>query len=145
VPWKDNNKKFVLTIGTCARTWEEVFYDLCHESLHLLNPVTDVKNKKISALEEGCAVSFAEAMYEKYISSYCNKVPTTSPTYDKSSQYFLAYFATKKIPDDVLKQVREVFGSFSTIDNVEKFTELVLPYASEEDIKILTTPFIYRK
>jgi hypothetical protein len=143
-PLKDDFESIGLAIGNSARSWEEVFYEICHETLHLLNPVVDVKSNKVSALEEGCAVRFAEQMYKKYIKPYCNKIPRTSPVGDRSSQYFSAYSAANKIPDDVLKKIRKTFGRFSNIDDAEKFKELVGKYLSDEEVEVLTKPFVYK-
>ncbi|HDV8352641.1 TPA: hypothetical protein RKT01_004472 [Burkholderia vietnamiensis] len=137
-------KKFALGIGLIARSWEDVFYELCHESLHSLNPVVDVRNNRVAALEEGCAVKFAEQMYLEYIKPYCNEIPLSSPVSDHSSQYFTAYMAAKKIPDNVLRKVRQVFGRFSKIDDVRKFTTLVELYVSEAEAASLCERFVYR-
>ncbi|MBN3727265.1 hypothetical protein [Burkholderia sp. Ac-20379] len=135
----------VIAIGTFAVSWEEVFYDICHESLHLLNPVTNVRssNVKVSALEEGVAVKFAEQIYEKYISSYCDKIPTTSPIKAFHTQYFQAYSAAKMIPDTTLKEVRNVFVRFSKIDDPDKFKHLTRDYLSDMEAEILLAPFKY--
>lgn len=135
----------VIAIGTFAVSWEEVFYDICHESLHLLNPVINVhgSNVKVSALEEGVAVKFAEQMYEKYINSYCNKIPATSPINAFHTQYFQAYSVAKRIPDVILKEVRKVFGRFSKLDDADKFKDLVCDYLSDEEAEILLAPFRY--
>lgn len=143
-PVMNNHKMIALGVGVCAKSWEEVFYDLCHESLHLLNPVIDVKNNKVSALEEGCAVRFAEQMYEKYISPYCSDIPLTSPINSHSSQYFFPYIAAKKIPNSVLSDVRKAFGKFSTIDDIRKFKLLVGDYVDDKEIRTLVEPFIYK-
>ena len=144
-PLMGNHSTVAIVLGNCVRTWEDVFYDICHESLHLLNPVLNVRDRRVqvSALEEGVAVKFAEHMYEKYIKPHCDKIPPTSPVWNVRSQYFKAYCAAKKIPDEVLYEVRSVFGRFSSINDVEKFTELVGGYLNEEEINILMEPVEY--
>lgn len=146
-PLMDDMSTVGIVLGECVRSWEEVFYDICHESLHLLDPIINVydSNVKVSALEEGVAVKFAEDMYEQYVRPYCRKKPLTSPVSDINSQYFKAYSAAKKIPDVVLKDVRKVFGKFSKIDDVEKFKEMVGNFISDEDVKTLVDPFVYTK
>jgi len=145
IPLKKDLSTVAMVLGTCVESWEDVFYDICHESLHLLNPVLGVKinEVKVSTLEEGVAVKFAEQMYEKHIKKYCNKTPVTSPVNSPNSQYFKAYTATKKIPDEVLKKIRKEFGMFSKIDDANKFRELVSDYLNEREIEILLTPFKY--
>lgn len=134
-----------MIIGTHANTWEEVFYDIAHESIHLLNPVANAQKKEVivSAMEEGCAVKFAEYMYEKYIEPFCKEKPVTSPNHPGGGQYFTAYLAARKIPDDVLKAIREKFGRFSDVDDKEKLKELAASYINDEDIKILVGRFYY--
>jgi hypothetical protein len=145
MPLDGDDGTVVIAIGTSAASWEEVFYDICHESLHLLNPVINVRSSgvKVSALDEGVAVKFAEQMYEKYIKSYCNTVPATSPINAFHTQYFQAYSAAKRIPDATLKEVRKVFGKFSKIDDADKFKDLVCDYLSDEEAEILLAPFRY--
>jgi hypothetical protein len=144
-PLMDNHSTVAIVLGNYVRTWEEVFYDICHESLHLLNPVLNVRDSRVqvSALEEGVAVKFAEHMYGKYIKPYCKNIPSTSPVGDIQGQYFKAYCAAKKIPDEVLHEVRIAFGKFSSINDVEKFAELVGAYLNEEEIEILMQPVKY--
>ena len=146
VPLMEDHGTVAIVLGEYVRTWEEVFYDICHESLHLLNPVINVKGDKVkvSALEEGCAVKFAEQMYEKYINPYCDKIPSTSPANAPDSQYFMVYSVAKKIPDELLKDVRREFGRFSSIDDVVKFTALVGGYVCGEEVEVLIKPFAYR-
>jgi hypothetical protein len=146
VPLLGDHGTVAVVLGEYVRTWEEVFYDICHESLHLLNPIINVKDDtvKVSALEEGCAVKFAEEMYEKHIKPYCDRIPLTSPILAPTSQYFLAYSATKKIPDNVLKEVRKVFGRFSNVNEVEKFKAMVGAYVNDEEIELLIKPFAYK-
>lgn len=145
MPLNDKKGTVVIAIGTCAFSWEEVFYDICHESLHMLNPVVNVHNSNVnvSALEEGVAVKFAEHLYEKYVKIYCNKIPATSPVNAFHTQYFQAYSAANKIPDVKLKEVRKEFERFSKLDNAEKFKNLVGDYLSEGDTEILLEPFRY--
>lgn len=144
-PLAGDNREFAIVLGMCVRSWEDVFYDICHESLHLLNPVLIVEGDgdKISALEEGVAVKFAEDMYDTHIRTYCDHTPLTSPINDPSSQYFRAYAAAKKIPDAVLKEVRRTFGRFSDINDSEKFRDIISDYLDEEAIRTLIEPFRY--
>jgi hypothetical protein len=145
-PIKDDHGKVVLGLGSYVRSWEDVFYEICHEGLHLLDPVINVANGevKVSALEEGCAVKFAEQIYEEHIKPYCNNVPLTSPIAATDSQYFSAYSAAKKIPNEILKEVRRVFERFSNIDDHKRFKGLVGEYVSDEEIDVLVSPFIYK-
>lgn len=146
VPLMGDHGTVAIVLGTYVKSWEEVFYDICHESLHLLNPVIKVNDRevRVSALEEGVAVKFAEKMYEKCIKPYCGQTPLTSPVNSPSSQYYLAFNAAKKIPDDVLKEIRSVFGKFSNIEDSGKFKRLVNQYLNDEEIRILVEVFVYK-
>lgn len=123
-PHIDDNKKIVIAINCHANTWEEVFYEVSHEVLHLLDPVFDVKNPKntVSTLEEGVAVKFAEDMYKEYISCYTKDGARLSPNNSivRENQYRIAFRATNKLPDTVLNSIRGIFGRFSKIDDIEK-------------------------
>lgn len=135
--------KFGVGLGPDLISWEDVFYDICHESLHLLNPVIDVNSTPVCTLEEGCAVKFAEQMYEKHIRPYCSENPATSPLRGGSNQYRSAYLAANKIPNHALHLVRKKFGKFSTINDTLEFTKLVEQYVTEEEIELLINPFSY--
>jgi len=139
----DDSATAAVVIGSSARSWEDVFYDVCHESVHLLNPVFDVKNKSVSCLEEGCAVKFAESMYDTHVRPICAKRPPTSPVDSHPNPYVDAFSAARKIPDDVLKEVRDTFGQFSTIDDRDRFRRLVDRHVDEREIYMLLAPFAY--
>lgn len=142
-PVLNDPTKAAVVIGSSAKSWEDVFYELCHESVHLLNPVFDVKNKSVSCLEEGCAVKFAESMYDTHVRPLCSKRPSTSPVDSYPNPYVDAFSAARKIPDDVLKEVRDTFGQFSTIDDGDTFRSLVDRHVDEREINILLAPFAY--
>lgn len=135
----------IMIIGKCANTWENVFYDISHESIHLLNPTINAEKTEVivRAMEEGCAVKFAEHMYERHIKSFCNAPPATSPNRPSGGQYLVAYCAAKKIPDDVLKTIRKEFGRFSSVDDKEKLKLLAAKYISDKDIEVLVERFRY--
>lgn len=124
-------------------TWERVFYQICHEAIHLLNPIfsKDKSSPEASALDEGVAVTYAEVMYEKYISPYQKMFPVDSPKINKISGYYKAWNATRKIPDSALRSVREYFGSFKAINDVDKFRTLTHNYISGQEIIYLSSSF----
>lgn len=132
-----------MAITVLAKSWEHVFYEMCHESVHLLNPRINAQKERVSALEEGVAVKFAEQMYAEHISPYTNQLPAFSPTQQQSSQYFVAFQAAEKIPDSVLRDVRTHFKSFSEIDNLDEFKSFVLSHISEDEAVVLYSPFVY--
>lgn len=133
----------VIVIGNCAQTWEEVFYDMCHEAVHLLDPVVDVSRTEVSYLEEGCAVKFAEQMHAAYVRPYCDLVPRTSPIRDRKSPYHAAYAAASKMPDDVLKQARRAFGTFAKVNDATRLGTIAGSFLSNADLELLASAFPY--
>lgn len=141
---------FVTFISSMCVTWEDLFYDLCHECLHLLNPATRNQKDTVQRLEEGVAVKFAEDLYKKYITSYCIISPFNSPITSldpmaKYSQYYKAYSITSKIPDDKLREVRSEFGSFWSIEDKDKFMWIVGDYITDKEADYLLSHFDYNQ
>lgn len=60
------NVMHIICIGTHVRTWQQLFYELAHETLHLLGP-TDTSKNPVARIEEGVAVKFAEDFYEIFV------------------------------------------------------------------------------
>lgn len=89
-----------------ARTyWPTTFYELAHETVHLLNPITGYANY----LEEGMAVHFSVRMSELH--TYHAMSPNC-PFYKESLRL------VQQLPGGVYsagKKIREQCGAFSTI------------------------------
>lgn len=136
-------KKVYIGIGTDAQTWEDVFYQISHEVLHLLNPCFNLKEEKVCRLEEAVAVKFAESMYRKYIHKDKYILNRFSPLNDDKSEYFQSYYRVQDIPNDILKNIRTEFGSFSQMDDFTKFYDLVKNYINTEDAEFLFDSFKY--
>ncbi|MGA3868468.1 hypothetical protein ACI2UM_24110 [Ralstonia nicotianae] len=134
---------FGVSVGSFAESWEQVFYELCHETVHLLNPVRDIKQSRVSALEEGVAVKFAEEMYEAFIATYTRHGPLVTPAADKSSSYFRAFSIAKKIPDDVLKRIRKEFGKFSAVDDASLLMKIAPACITEHEAQQMCDAFDY--
>lgn len=139
---------FAIFISSMCVTWEDLFYDLCHECLHLLNPATRNQKDTVQRLEEGVAVKFAEGLYKKYITPYCNTSPFNSPITSldpmaKYSQYYKAYSMTSKISDAKLREVRSEFGSFWSIEDKDKFMSIVGDYITNDEADYLLSNFDY--
>lgn len=144
----DAQNTFKVLISSNCNTWEDVFYDLCHECLHLLNPTKDISKVDVQRLEEGVAVKFAEDMYRKYITPYCNITPINSPITSldptaRHSQYYKAHSITSKISDDKLREVRSAFGSFWSIKDKDKFMSIVGDCITNEEADYLLSKFDY--
>lgn len=146
--------RFGIAISVNCRCWEDVFYDMCHECLHLLNPTNDISKKKIQRLEEGVAVKFAENMFNKYIKPYYLKHPINSPlslplvtlsARERLSQeqYFESYRIAMIIPDDNLKLVREKFGSFWSVKDEPSFVEAIGNCLTSEEVNYILDDFDY--
>ncbi|MEX9609616.1 hypothetical protein JI723_13870 [Providencia manganoxydans] len=135
-------------ISNACTSWESVFYELCHECIHLLSPATGNLKNEVQRLDEGVAVKFAEDMYRKYITPYCNITPINSPITSldptaRHSQYYKAHGITSKISDDKLREVRSAFGSFWSIKDKDKFMSIVGDCITNEDADYLLSKFDY--
>ncbi|RQY65618.1 hypothetical protein DF110_28475 [Burkholderia stagnalis] len=134
---------FGVSVGSFAESWEQVFYELCHETVHLLNPILDIKQSRVSALEEGVAVKFAEDLYGTFIQTYTRRSPLVTPTSNKSSSYFKAFSIAKKIPDDKLKLIRKEFGKFSAVDNAPLLMKIAPACIAEHEALQICDAFDY--
>lgn len=144
-PEKGNHKNIIVCMGSYVLTWEDFFYEICHESIHLLNPVIDIKNNPSSALDEGVAVKFAEIMFNTYIKPYHEYPPNNSPLNPiaGNNNYNKSYQIANKIPDDVLFEIRKEFTAFTRINNVSKFAEFTDNYIDNNEIKFISDHFVY--
>lgn len=140
---KDQPRTFGIGVGSFAESWEQVFYELCHETVHLLNPVLDIKQFRVSALEEGVAVKFAEETYEIFIAIYTCNGPLVTPTSNKSSSYFKAFSIAKKIPDNILKLIRKEFGKFSAVDNASLLMQIAPACITAHEAQQMCDAFDY--
>ncbi|AZF22423.1 hypothetical protein [Pseudomonas sp. R3-52-08] len=132
-----------IKVGMAYDTWERVFYQVCHETIHLLNPATAPMGRPIIAatLDEGVAVKFAEDMYAEHISSYCPMHYFDSPLQAHGNKYKQAYDATSKIPDLTLKAIRSEFGGFTRANDARRLFELAGEYISENEARLLCSNF----
>ncbi|WP_159388432.1 hypothetical protein [Pseudomonas sp. R32] len=103
-------------IGTLVETWEQFFYELAHESVHLLGPA-DTNVVPVAAIEEGVAVKFAEDFYAEFIFPVTGVKPLYSPLTSPRSVYFKAHQSVSKMPDRLLKDVRREFENFHLVSN----------------------------
>lgn len=141
-----DNTTWALYIGQYYVTWEQIFYEICHESVHLLNPAEHENPHKVQRLDEGVAVKFAEAMYKKYITPYTTKPPKFTPVrLARLSQYTKSFNIANKIPDEKLKEVRSIFGSFWSIPDKEKFMSIVGNYITDKEADYLLSNFDYNR
>jgi hypothetical protein len=132
--------KFGLVVAQWADTWEQVFYEIAHESIHLLNPVIP-DGRRMATLDEGVAVRFAEENYIDWITPYSKRPPVISPVTQPDLFYCPAFLATKPIPNTALRAVREEFGSFWAVDDMQRFVSLTGAYVSDDQAELLTGPF----
>ncbi|MEN8283061.1 hypothetical protein [Acinetobacter gerneri] len=143
-PLMGDHSTVAICIGPYIKTWWDLVYDMAHETVHTLNPILQI-GQPYNSLEEGVAVKFAEDVFENYLSSYAPMlVACSSPkkTFNQSNNYLTAYKATKKIPDEKLKGIRDKFGSFGKIDNFENFYELIKGFVSTEEAQTLFKYFV---
>jgi hypothetical protein len=143
VPLESDSETFGLVIGTHAVSWEDVFYEIAHEMVHMLNPVSLRRNNELATLEEGVAVKFAESAYAKWITSYTKRHPRWSPVVHSDERYAPAFHATNKIADALLKQVRAEFGSFWAVKDLVRFQAMTAGRISSLEASLLVAPFRY--
>ncbi|WP_426575544.1 hypothetical protein ACP179_01470 (plasmid) [Xenorhabdus stockiae] len=131
-----------ICIGWRYDSWEQFFYQVSHEAVHLLNPVMNPGgNPKVSALEEGVAVRYAEEMLEKYL-PYVSRAFVDSPIGENIS-YHDAWQVTCKLPDTILHQVRQEFGSFGAINDPARFASITSKWLTSEEANLLSGHFHY--
>ena len=118
---------------------------MSHEIIHLLNPLPTRNGVKVCSLDEGIAVKFAEKIYKAFISPYTNALPKNSPTILVPNQYNTVYQAVVKIPDGVLRQVRNTLGAFHSITDFEGLKSIVEGHVSESEAELLFSQFAYPK
>ncbi|CQE12723.1 Uncharacterised protein [Yersinia intermedia] len=133
-----------ICIGWRYDSWEQFFYQLCHECVHLLDPQLAPNGElKVSALDEGVAVRYAEEMLDKYL-PYIARSFVDSPVISRSPYYF-AWDAARKLPDEVLRTIRETFGAFARINDRARFAQLTSKWLNEDEITLLCADFEYPK
>lgn len=144
-PEKDKHENIIVCLGSYVMTWEDFFYEICHESIHLLNPVINIERNPSSALDEGVAVKFAESMYNTYIKTYHRYPPNNSPLNPiaGNNNYKKSYLIANKIPDNVLFEIRKEFTAFTRINNVSRFAEFISDYIDDNEIKFISDNFVY--
>ncbi len=89
--------------------WPTVVYELAHETIHLLNPVT---HSEVTYLEEGVAVAFSIHAQKKYRES----AQEPNPDKREDRKYAFAYSLVEKLPDSILgsgKKIRQKVGRLS--------------------------------
>ena len=134
-------ERYSIFLGCHINTWVQFFYELAHESIHMLGPA-NTKEVEIATLDEGVAVKFAEDFYRQYIFPLTGLLVPSTPLNAPQSVYFKAYHAANKIPDIVLREVRERFNNFREIKN-PIFYEMTQKYLSKSESELLCSAFDY--
>ena len=135
--------KYGVCIGWRYDSWEQFFYQIAHEAVHLLNPkVWPTGTLRTCALDEGMAVRYAEEMLEKYL-PYVSRAFVDSPV-GANTPYNYAWRAACKLPDTVLRQIRDEFGSFGEIGDAARFAEMTSQWLTPEEAGLLSGNFCYR-
>lgn len=129
-------------LGCNINTWHQFFYELAHESIHMLGPANTYK-VEIATLDEGVAVKFAEDFYREYIFSLTGVSVPESPLGAPQSVYFKAYQAANRIPDTVLLEIRKKFKNFREVRNPQ-FYEMTSNYLSRSESELLCSAFDYK-
>ncbi|MYE26638.1 MAG: hypothetical protein F4X87_05390 [Chloroflexi bacterium] len=81
--------------------WTYVVYQLAHETIHMLNPVTC---SEVNYLEEGVAVAFSIYAQKKFGVS----AQEPNPDNEADRKYACAYSLVKQLPDGALESARRI-------------------------------------
>lgn len=147
VTFKDDSElardfDYGLCIGWRYDRWDQFFYQAAHGAVYLLNPRSAPKGTfKSSALEAGMAVRYAEEMLDKYL-PYTGRALVDSPV-GTGNIFDRAYQATCKLPDDLLRQIREEFGSFGTIKDPVRFADMTSDFLTPDEARLLSSDFLH--
>lgn len=135
---------FGLCIGWRFDAWDQFFYQAAMGAVFLLNPRIGPRGSvTTSTLEAGVAIRYAEEMLDKYL-PYTPRQRVESPV-GQGNNYDRAYQAARKIPDAVLHQVRDTFGSFGNITDQAHFYSMTSQWISAEDARLLSSWVVSRK
>lgn len=134
--------RHIVCLGSSIRTWEQLFYELAHETLHLLGP-TDTYKNPVARIEEGVAVKFAEDFYESFVLPITGQKSYNTPLNAPGSVYYKAHKLTNKIPDNILKAIRSEFNNFKDAKK-EGLYQLAKGFITETEAIYLSSPFDYK-
>ena len=135
-------ERHTIFLGCHINTWHQFFYELAHESIHMLGPA-NTNEVKIATLDEGVAVKFAEDFYREYVFTLTNVPVPESPLNAPQSIYYKAYQAANKLPDLVLLEVRKKFNNFREVRN-PLFYEMTMNHLSISESELLCSAFDYK-
>lgn len=131
-----------LCIGWRYDQWEQFFYQAALGAVYLLNPhIAKAGTLKTSSLEAGMAIRYAEEMLDKYL-PYTGRALVDSPV-GTGNMFDRAYQATRKLPDDLLRQIREEFGGFGTISDPVRFAAMTSGILTADDVRLLCSDFLH--
>jgi len=145
-PLVDSPDVFAVAVSRLFGSWEAAFYEIAHESIHLLGPVAIIESTPIATLDEGVAVRYAETMYREHITAYTDQPPTHSPLkglYGIDEPYFRSYQAVKDVTDATLHALRQSFGGFSVAFDPIRILEIACEELSVDQAEVLAAPFDY--
>lgn len=129
--------RYGLCIGWRYDHWEQFFYQACFGAVLLLNPKV---TPQTAALEIGVALKFAEEMLDQYL-PYASRRRLESPA-GTGNPHDCALQATKKLPDTVLRQIRETFGDFGNIADPAHFADMTAKWLTPGEAAMLSGPFL---
>lgn len=133
---------YALCIGWRYDQWEQFFYQAALGAVFLLNPRSArLGTLRTSSLEAGVAVRYAEEMLDKYL-PYTGRALVDSPV-GTGNMFDRAYRAARKLPDNLLRQVREEFGSFGTITDPVRFADMTSDFLTPDEARLLSSDFRY--
>lgn len=129
-----------LCIGWRYDMWEQFFYQAAVGAVYLLNPRSAPSGHlNTSTLEQGMAIRYAEEMLDKYL-PYTGRALVDSPV-GTGNMFDCAYRAACKLPDNILRLVREEFGSFGTITDPVRFADMTSDFLTPGEASLLSGDF----
>ncbi|OUC37064.1 hypothetical protein BJP35_2329 [Enterobacter sp. J49] len=104
-------------------------------------PQTQFGTLKTSALEPGTAIRYAEDMLEKYL-PYTGPALVHSPV-GTGNIFDCASRAARKLPDSLLRQIREEIGRFGTITDPVRFADMTSDFLTPDEARLLSSDFLH--
>ncbi|WP_148715694.1 hypothetical protein [Chitinolyticbacter meiyuanensis] len=141
VPFRFPQRTYGILIRHAAQTWEQVFYEICRAVIHLLDPNALVDQPRVCVIEEAVALKFAERCYEQYVSKIPGCETLILHVEETRAAYQNALRIVRKVPDSVLKTVRERAGAFHKVTDTAELRRALSLHLAEEEIAALLAPF----
>jgi len=108
-----NNKISIVLSTGCSNNFQQLFFQLSHETCHLLYPTG---KKDANILNEGIAVCFS-VVYDRY--KFKNSTYAINALTDKYREAYNLVSKLLAIDKDAIKKIRSVYSNISNISKDE--------------------------